>query len=87
MSYQRELRRTRSAINKQSPQNQYSSAWSNLTAFPPPIQPEYLNDWSEERLVPYEGTRYKRLYWERKDAHKFSSTPFRYLALPPEIRN
>ncbi|KAK5745494.1 hypothetical protein LTR17_001364 [Elasticomyces elasticus] len=87
MSYQRELWRTRSAINKQSLQSPHSSAWFNLTAFPPPFQPQYLNDWSEERLVPYEGTRYKRLYWERKDAHKFSSTPFRFLALPPEIRN
>ncbi|KAK3634813.1 hypothetical protein LTR56_015094 [Elasticomyces elasticus] len=76
----------RSHINKESMQNPLDSAWSTVTRFSLPFKPAYLdNGWSEERLAPYEG--YKHLYWERKDAHKYSSTPYPFLALPAEIRN
>ncbi|KAK3618940.1 hypothetical protein LTR22_026172 [Elasticomyces elasticus] len=75
-------------ITHQSLQDPDTGSWSEVTVFASPRDPIVrFNDWSPEKLAPYEG--YIKLYGERQYAQNFPIQPLRlgFLHLPAELRN
>lgn len=75
------------AITKQSMQDHYTGAWSEVSIFDLPFKRAYVTGTPEAELLPYDCAKYHVLYRERKRARDCPSPPYPFLRLPCELRN